>query len=63
MPNSIGTPAASSIDSPAGIAYAEPAGTDANSAWLPWPIVATTGWPTLKPSTPDPTSLTVPAAW
>ena len=33
---------------------------DASSAWLPKPIVATTGWPTSKPVTAAPTSRTDP---
>ncbi len=43
MPNSIGKAAASTSDKPSGTAYAEPAGTLTISAWLPAPIVATTG--------------------
>ena len=49
VPNSIGTPAASSIDSPSGIGVRRRRRHRlASSAWLPKPIVATTGWPTAQ---------------
>ena len=63
MPNSTGTAAASSKDNPSGTGQALRAGTLACSACEPCIIMVVTRWPTWKPSTPSPVSLTTPLAW
>ena len=61
VPNATGTHAARAASSPAGIGQVMAAGTARLAACDPAAFSATTRSPTARPSTPAPTSLTVPA--
>ena len=61
MRNTSGTAAASSSESDAGTGIAEPASTTTSSAYPPPASSAIARSPGRQPSTPSPTSITVPA--